>query len=62
MLKQLAKAHVDVFAVLTGLNYRVLAHRARPLQPEHLQRWAEVWCQLQDGMKSEVLVSVLVTS
>lgn len=62
VLKQLAKAHVDVFAVLTGLNYRVLAHRARPLQPEHLQRWAEVWSQLQDGMKSEVLDSVLVTS
>jgi glycosyltransferase involved in cell wall biosynthesis len=61
VLKQLGKAHVDVFAVLTGLNYRVLAHRARPLQPEQLQRWAEVWSQLQDGMNSEVLDGVLVT-
>jgi glycosyltransferase involved in cell wall biosynthesis len=47
VLKQFAKAQVDVFAVLTGLNYHILGHRARPLQPKNLQRWAEVWTQVQ---------------
>jgi glycosyltransferase involved in cell wall biosynthesis len=47
VLKQLGKAHVDVFAVLTGLDYRVLAHRARPLHEDDLQRWTEVWSELQ---------------
>ncbi len=47
LLKQVAKAHVDVFAVLTGLDYRVLAHRARPLHADDLQRWTEVWGELQ---------------
>jgi len=46
ILKQLGKAHVDVFAVLTGLDYHVLAHRARPLQPENLRRWTQVWSQV----------------
>jgi len=56
LLKQLAKAHVDIFAVVTGLNYHVLAHRALPLHPESLQRWAKVWAQIRDhGPRSEPL-------
>jgi glycosyltransferase involved in cell wall biosynthesis len=51
VLKQLAKAHVDVVAVLTGLDYRVLAHRARPLRADDLRRWTEVWSELQHEMK-----------
>jgi glycosyltransferase involved in cell wall biosynthesis len=47
VLKQFAKAQVDVFAVLTGLDYRVLAHRARPLHADDQQRWTEVWSELQ---------------
>jgi glycosyltransferase involved in cell wall biosynthesis len=47
VLKQFAKAHVDVVAVLTGLDYRVLAHRARPLRADDLRRWTEVWSELQ---------------
>jgi glycosyltransferase involved in cell wall biosynthesis len=62
VLKQLGKAHVDVFAVLSGLDYRVLAHRARPLQPENLQHWTEVWSHFQGEMKSEAVDGVLVTS
>ena len=46
VLKQFAKAHVDVLAVLTGLDYNVLAHRARPLPPENLQQWTQVWSQV----------------
>lgn len=47
VLKQVAKAHVDVFAVTSGLRYRVLGHRARPLRSADLQRWSEVWSELQ---------------
>ena len=47
VLKQFAKAQVDVFAILTGLDYHVLAHRARPLDAHELQRWTEVWSELQ---------------
>jgi glycosyltransferase involved in cell wall biosynthesis len=46
-LDQCAKALLDMFAVSTGLNYRILRHRARPLDQRSLQRWAEVWSQLQ---------------
>jgi hypothetical protein len=46
VLKQLAKAQVDVFAVLTRLNYRVLGHRAQPLRAQDLERWTEVWREL----------------
>jgi glycosyltransferase involved in cell wall biosynthesis len=54
LLKQYAKAHVDVFAVLTGLNYRVLAHRARPLHADDLQRWTEVWNEMQHETEGRV--------
>jgi glycosyltransferase involved in cell wall biosynthesis len=47
VLKQFAKAIVDVIAVSTGLDYRVLAHRARPLRADDLRRWTEVWSELQ---------------
>jgi glycosyltransferase involved in cell wall biosynthesis len=61
VLKQLGKAQVDVFAVLSGLNYRVLAHRARPLQAEDLRHWAQVWSQLQEETKSQVFDVALVS-
>ena len=54
VLKQIGKAHVDFFAVSTGLKYRILAHRARPLEEESLQRWTDIWSQLQDASHSEL--------
>jgi glycosyltransferase involved in cell wall biosynthesis len=48
-LKQVAKAIVDVLAIQTGLNYIILAHRARPLSPASGRRWAEVWAQVRDA-------------
>jgi glycosyltransferase involved in cell wall biosynthesis len=51
LLKQFAKGHVDVVAVLTGLDYRVLAHRARPLRADDLRRWTEVWSELHQEME-----------
>jgi glycosyltransferase involved in cell wall biosynthesis len=40
---QCAKSIVDVFAVTSGLGYRVLRHRARPLSEDERARWEEVW-------------------
>jgi len=47
VLHHSTKAFVDVLAIATGLNYLVLAHRARSLNPPSLQRWAEVWAQVK---------------
>jgi len=46
LLSQLCKAFVDVFAVVTGLNYGILGHRARPLDSDSERRWIEVWRQV----------------
>lgn len=46
--RQCGKAFLDTLAVVTGLHYGVLPHRARSLDPAGKQRWADVWSQLQD--------------
>jgi glycosyltransferase involved in cell wall biosynthesis len=46
--RQCGKAFLDTLAIVTGLNYAVLPHRARSLDPAGKQRWAEVWSQLHD--------------
>ena len=45
--EQSAKGALDIFAISTGLNYRVLRSRAKPVTKEMTQRWAEVWKQVQ---------------
>jgi glycosyltransferase involved in cell wall biosynthesis len=60
VLRQLGKAFADILAITTGLNYLLLAHRARPLNPASLQRWAEVWSQVRDSDGREVLISGLL--
>ena len=42
----LAKAGVDVFAMMSGLKYKVLRHRAMPLGPVELHQWQELWREL----------------
>ena len=49
VLKQFAKAPVDIFAVLSELDYRVLGHRARPLPEHDLERWGAVWGETEGG-------------
>lgn len=39
---QAAKFLLDAFAVGTGLNHRVLRHRARPISPAEVETWCEV--------------------
>jgi glycosyltransferase involved in cell wall biosynthesis len=41
--RQLVKAIVEVMAVQTGLNYRLLGHRLGSLTDAELQAWAQVW-------------------
>ena len=41
----LAKALIDTFAVLSGLNYRVLRHRAMPVSRADIRQWEHVWAQ-----------------
>jgi len=47
-----AKAIVDTFAVLSGLDYRLLRHRARPVDPEMARQWQEVWTQVQQRSRA----------
>lgn len=46
VFQQSTRALVDSFAIITGLNYRVLRHRAAFLDKFNQRRWAEVWAQV----------------
>jgi len=41
--EQVAKAAFDVLAVASGLERRLLRHRARPLAAAHAEEWHAVW-------------------
>jgi glycosyltransferase involved in cell wall biosynthesis len=43
MAEQIAKGIFDVLAVTSGLDYRLLRHRAQPVSQDEVQRWREVW-------------------
>ncbi|MGA9356210.1 MAG: glycosyltransferase [Terriglobales bacterium] len=43
VLGQIARLALDLTAVSTGLNYRLLPHRARPASRQQARRWQEVW-------------------
>lgn len=45
VLEQALKAFVDIFAITTGLNYRILWHRAIPVEKAELNRWRAVWAE-----------------
>jgi glycosyltransferase involved in cell wall biosynthesis len=47
VVEQGLKALLDVFAVETGLNYRIMQHRARPASSAEVRQWEQVWDQLQ---------------
>jgi glycosyltransferase involved in cell wall biosynthesis len=40
------KAMVDCVAVTTGLNYRLLRHRALPMSADEQREWREIWDRL----------------
>jgi glycosyltransferase involved in cell wall biosynthesis len=47
VLGQCARAGLDVVAISSGLGYRLLRHRARPITEEERQEWMRVWNSLQ---------------
>ena len=47
----LAKGVADLVALSTGLQHRVLRHRARPVTVAERTRWSEVWENLERGSK-----------
>jgi glycosyltransferase involved in cell wall biosynthesis len=47
--EQALKGLIDLFAVTTGLKYRILRHRARPVEPATLKRWGSVWAGVQSA-------------
>ena len=54
-LEQSAKGLLDIFAIITGLDHRILRHRARPVAAEIVKRWAEVWSQVQEQRQPTLL-------
>lgn len=54
-LEQCAKGLLDVLAISTGLDYRILRHRARPVAAEIVKRWSEVWTQVQEQRQPTLL-------
>lgn len=42
-LEQAAKGFTDTLAVTLGAESLILRHRRRPLPPDEVQRWSEVW-------------------
>ncbi len=42
-LAQLTRALLDTAALSTGLDYKLLRHRARPVPSREIIRWAETW-------------------
>jgi glycosyltransferase involved in cell wall biosynthesis len=47
MVEHTLKATVEVVAVATGLTYRILRHRARPVDQPTLNRWQQLWSELE---------------
>jgi len=45
-VQQLAKASVDAVAILTGLHYRMLRHRALPVAVKDREQWRQLWQRL----------------
>jgi glycosyltransferase involved in cell wall biosynthesis len=45
-LNHTLKAGVELLAATTGLNYRVLRHRAKPVHPRALEEWNGHWARL----------------
>jgi len=46
-----AKMSLDRVAVWSGLNHRLLRHRARPVQPREKEEWEEVWRQVNNSAR-----------
>ncbi|PAX60011.1 glycosyltransferase family 2 protein [Brunnivagina elsteri] len=58
VLEQLVKASVDIFAITTGLNFKLLKHRngSFPLSEDDLSKWQEIWseCSKEANLKVKI--------
>lgn len=52
LIYQILKASLDCLAVSTGLNYRILRHRARAINEVERTEWMQVWSMLCRGMSA----------
>jgi glycosyltransferase involved in cell wall biosynthesis len=60
LLVHVFKGLIECAAVGTGLNYRILRHRALPTLEETKRRWIEIWQQVQmDGQSSRTFDSIV---
>lgn len=55
LVEQALKGFVDCVAVGTGLNYRILRHRALPVGEAEKERWTKVW----NGAHQEAIESLV---
>jgi hypothetical protein len=46
VLGQVIRTALDLTAISTGLNYKLLKHRARPLSAGQIERWSDIWKQV----------------
>lgn len=51
--EQIVKASIDIFAMTTGLNFRILRHRigSNPVDTVDLSKWQQVWSQCSSTKK-----------
>ena len=47
MVEHLLKATIELIAVGTGLTYKILWHRAKPVDEPTLNRWRQLWSELE---------------
>ena len=48
VLEHALKALLEIFSITTGLNYRILRHRALPVEQGEVVRWEHVWGACKD--------------
>ena len=53
LVEQPVKSVVDVLAVASGLNYRLLRHRAMPIDDKMRAAWDEVWSTYAESLSSD---------
>lgn len=51
--EQILKGMVDVLAVSSGLDYKLLRHRAMPASADEIRRWQQVWAQVNSYKNRE---------
>ena len=58
LIEQLLKSFVDCIAICTGLNHRILRHRALAVDNATAGRWNDVWAETQIDQPAVGLATV----